>query len=222
MRGYEGSPIVPALRAAGFDPATVDVVAMSHLHYDHAGGLLHADGSRAFPRAADRRPAPGVGGRAGDELAARRPRTTSRSCGSSRTGARRAGPRATASCCRACRSCGPAATRRATRRSSCAAPGRRRSAFFGDLAMRPWCANPRWVTAFDDFPLDSRRGQGRAVPRAPRSRTGLDRPAQPRAPDAGRAAGPGPRPLPVRGPLARHHARAADGGRGPLVEVATV
>jgi hypothetical protein len=21
--------------------------------------------------------------------------------------------------------------------------------------MRPWSANPRWVTAFDDFPLDS-------------------------------------------------------------------
>jgi glyoxylase-like metal-dependent hydrolase (beta-lactamase superfamily II) len=27
--------------------------------------------------------------------------------------------------------------------------------FFGDLAMRPWSANPKWVTAFDDFPLDS-------------------------------------------------------------------
>jgi glyoxylase-like metal-dependent hydrolase (beta-lactamase superfamily II) len=28
-------------------------------------------------------------------------------------------------------------------------------AFLGDLFMRPWGANPRWVTAFDDFPLDS-------------------------------------------------------------------
>ena len=34
-------------------------------------------------------------------------------------------------------------------------PGARTLAFFGDLAMRPWSANPRWVTAFDDFPLDS-------------------------------------------------------------------
>ena len=33
--------------------------------------------------------------------------------------------------------------------------GARRSRFFGDLFMRPWAANPRWVTAFDDFPLDS-------------------------------------------------------------------
>ena len=33
--------------------------------------------------------------------------------------------------------------------------GARTVAFFGDLFMRPWGANPRWVTAFDDFPLDS-------------------------------------------------------------------
>ena len=35
------------------------------------------------------------------------------------------------------------------------APGAAPLAFFGDLAMRPWSSNPRWVTAFDDFPLDS-------------------------------------------------------------------
>jgi glyoxylase-like metal-dependent hydrolase (beta-lactamase superfamily II) len=34
-------------------------------------------------------------------------------------------------------------------------PAGRTLAFFGDLMMRPWAANPRWVTAFDDFPLDS-------------------------------------------------------------------
>src|SRR5215510_3418691 len=44
MRGYEGPWIVPALTSAGFDAASVDVVAMSHLHFDHAGGLLGADG----------------------------------------------------------------------------------------------------------------------------------------------------------------------------------
>ena len=33
--------------------------------------------------------------------------------------------------------------------------GARTLAFFGDLFMRRWGANPRWVTAFDDFPLDS-------------------------------------------------------------------
>ncbi len=28
-------------------------------------------------------------------------------------------------------------------------------AFIGDLCMRPWSANPKWITAFDDFPLTS-------------------------------------------------------------------
>ena len=36
-----------------------------------------------------------------------------------------------------------------------AGDGARTLAFFGDLLMRPWAANPRWVTSFDDFPLDS-------------------------------------------------------------------
>ncbi|MEO5704295.1 MAG: MBL fold metallo-hydrolase, partial [Candidatus Limnocylindrales bacterium] len=51
MRGYEGTAIVPALEAAGFDPGTVDLVVMSHLHFDHAGGLMRSDGKKAFPRA---------------------------------------------------------------------------------------------------------------------------------------------------------------------------
>ena len=32
-------------------PHSVDIVALSHLHFDHAGGLLTTDGERAFPRA---------------------------------------------------------------------------------------------------------------------------------------------------------------------------
>ena len=51
MRDYEGPWIVPALESAGFDPGTVDAVAVSHLHYDHAGGVLCATGELAFPRA---------------------------------------------------------------------------------------------------------------------------------------------------------------------------
>ena len=39
------------MRAAGIDPARVDVVAMSHFHGDHVGGLLNAEGGMAFPNA---------------------------------------------------------------------------------------------------------------------------------------------------------------------------
>ena len=43
-----------AIRAAGHDPADVDLVVNTHLHFDHAGGNTRADGDAtvpAFPRA---------------------------------------------------------------------------------------------------------------------------------------------------------------------------
>ena len=39
------------LAAFGIDPASVDVVAMTHLHPDHFGGLLNAEAKIAFPKA---------------------------------------------------------------------------------------------------------------------------------------------------------------------------
>jgi glyoxylase-like metal-dependent hydrolase (beta-lactamase superfamily II) len=39
------------LAAAGIDPASIDIVAFTHFHGDHVGGLLDAQGGAAFPRA---------------------------------------------------------------------------------------------------------------------------------------------------------------------------
>jgi glyoxylase-like metal-dependent hydrolase (beta-lactamase superfamily II) len=154
MRGYEGPWIVPALQAAGFDPASVDVVAMSHLHFDHAGGLLAADGGRAFPRASI------VAQRAEWEIAlGDNPRLVAsyvqpelhlvRDWGAEGwvDGERELLPGVSAI---------PTGGHSAGHQAIVVrAPGAPPLAFFGDLAMRPWSANPRWVTAFDDFPLDS-------------------------------------------------------------------
>jgi glyoxylase-like metal-dependent hydrolase (beta-lactamase superfamily II) len=167
MRQYEGTAIVPALRVAGFDPATVDVVAMSHLHFDHAGGLLLADGSRAFPRArivAQRQEweiALGTNSRLvasydqpelrlvadwGAEGWTEGDRELLPGVSVVRTGGHSAGHQAVV-----VRGSGPRS---------------RSLAFFGDLCMRPWSANPRWVTAFDDFPLDSVEVKGELFRRA--------------------------------------------------------
>ena len=153
QRGVRGHAILPALRAAGFQPETVDVVAVSHLHFDHAGGLLTAEGGRAFPRArvvaqadewefalgsnprlqasyeqADLRlaePWARPGSAAGGEEVLPGVEVV-------RTGGHSGGHQAIVVR-------GPDRT----------------VGFFGDLCMRPWSANPRWVPSFDDFPLTS-------------------------------------------------------------------
>lgn len=51
IKGVEGGDPVAALEAVGEDPAAIDFVVVSHLHYDHAGGMVDADGRPAFPNA---------------------------------------------------------------------------------------------------------------------------------------------------------------------------
>jgi glyoxylase-like metal-dependent hydrolase (beta-lactamase superfamily II) len=153
MRGVRGDPILPALRNAGFDPVTVDVVALSHLHFDHAGGLMTADGQRAFPRArvvAQRDEwefALGSNPRLQasydqDELRLVEPWARDDSAEGEhevlpgisviRTGGHSGGHQAIVVR-------GPSGT----------------VGFIGDLLMRGWSANPRWLPSFDDFPLTS-------------------------------------------------------------------
>lgn len=153
QRGVEGMAILPALRDAGFEPESVDWIALSHLHFDHAGGLLDRAGGRAFPRAhivaqraewevalSDNPRA--VAGYVQDDLrivadlalpdAADGERELLPGVGVVAAGGHTAGSQAIVVR-------GPQAT----------------VGFFGDLCMRPWSANPTWLPSFDDFPLDS-------------------------------------------------------------------
>ncbi len=51
IKGVEGGDPVAALRAVGEDPDSIDFVVVTHLHYDHAGGMLGTDGRPAFANA---------------------------------------------------------------------------------------------------------------------------------------------------------------------------
>ena len=156
MRGYEGPWIVPALETAGFLPESVNVVAMSHLHFDHAGGLLRADGERAFPHATI------VAQRAEWEIAlGDNPRLVASYVQPELTlvkdwGAQGwvDGERELLPGVSVVPTGGHSMGHQAIIVRAGGGSGRV-LAFFGDLFMRPWGANPRWVTAFDDFPLDS-------------------------------------------------------------------
>ncbi len=167
MRQYEGTPIVPALQAAGFDPGSVDVVAMSHLHFDHAGGLLLADGSRAFPRArivAQRQEWEiALGGNS--RLVASYDQPELRLVADWGAEGWTEGDRELLPGVSVVRTGGHSAGHQAVVVRG-TGPGARSVAFFGDLCMRPWSANPRWVTAFDDFPLDSVAVKGELFRRA--------------------------------------------------------
>ena len=153
QRGVGGDAVLPALRSAGFDPDTVDIVALSHLHFDHAGGILKADGGAAFPRArivaqqVEWQFALGTNPRLQasydqDELRLAEPVARAGAADGDeevlpgvsvvRTGGHSGGHQAIVVR-------GPSGT----------------VGFFGDLCMRPWSANPRWVPSFDDFPLTS-------------------------------------------------------------------
>jgi glyoxylase-like metal-dependent hydrolase (beta-lactamase superfamily II) len=43
--------VVPSLKAAGIDPAEINVVLITHAHVDHIGGLHDAEGNLVFPNA---------------------------------------------------------------------------------------------------------------------------------------------------------------------------
>ena len=49
--GEVAGHLAERLKAAGVDPAKIDLVLITHFHMDHVGGLLKPDGTRAFPNA---------------------------------------------------------------------------------------------------------------------------------------------------------------------------
>ena len=164
MRQVEGDPILQALRKAGFDPATVDLVAVSHLHFDHAGGLLRADASPAFPRARVIAQAREWELALGDN-----PRLTA---SYDQPELRLVHPWAAPDAVDGDREILPGVSVVETgghsggHQAILVRGADETVAFLGDLCMRPWSANPRWVTSFDDFPLTSVEVKARLFARA--------------------------------------------------------
>jgi glyoxylase-like metal-dependent hydrolase (beta-lactamase superfamily II) len=137
-----------ALIAAGVDPGSIRYVVPSHLHRDHAGGLTESDGEAAFPRATIVAPQAEIDAVASPSARARAAydaplltRLFSASPPEAFVDQRQLLPEVEL---RLLGGHTPGSQATIIR-------GRERTLLFmGDLFMRPWQANPRWVTAFDD------------------------------------------------------------------------
>jgi glyoxylase-like metal-dependent hydrolase (beta-lactamase superfamily II) len=173
IKGVEGGDPAEALRAVGEDPASIDFVVVSHLHYDHAGGLVNAAGKPNFPNARYVVQRDEAEAAHGDEL-----RLAGLMEGAQLDLVRAAGQLAEVS--------GPAdlapgvsvlRTGGHTRGSQAVIIGSReaggraddpqgRAVFWGDLIPTRWQIPVRWTSAFDDYPIDAVETRNELVRRA--------------------------------------------------------
>jgi glyoxylase-like metal-dependent hydrolase (beta-lactamase superfamily II) len=162
IKGVEGGEPVEALRAVGVDPASIDFVVVSHLHYDHAGGMLGPDGRPAFSNARYVVQRDEAEAAHGDELrlqgimeveqldAIRDARQLAEVSGEVelvqgvrvlRTGGHTRGSQAVL-----------IGSERAGGRASDPAE---RAIFWGDLIPTRWQIPVRWTSAYDDYPIEA-------------------------------------------------------------------
>ena len=162
IKGVEGGEPVEALRAVGVDPSSIDFAVVSHLHYDHAGGMLGPDGRPAFPNARYVVQRDEAEAAHGDELrlqgimeveqldAIRDARQLAEVSGEVelvqgvrvlRTGGHTRGSQAVL-----------IGTERAGGRAGDPAG---RAIFWGDLIPTRWQIPVRWTSAYDDYPIEA-------------------------------------------------------------------
>jgi glyoxylase-like metal-dependent hydrolase (beta-lactamase superfamily II) len=173
IKGVEGGEPVEALRVVGVDPSSIDFVVVSHLHYDHAGGMLGPDGRPAFPNARYVIQRDEAEAAHGDELrlqgimeveqldAIRDARLLAEVSGEVelvqgvrvlRTGGHTRGSQAVL-----------IGSERAGGRASDPAE---RAIFWGDLVPTRWQIPVRWTSAYDDYPIEAIEVRNELVARA--------------------------------------------------------
>ena len=137
-----------ALLTARIDPDALRYVLPSHLHRDHAGGLVTSSGAAAFPKAtivAPQAEIDAVASRAARARAAYDAPLLQALCAESEPepfiSERQLLPQVELRLLGGHTPGSQATIMRGSERTLL---------FMGDLFMRPWQANPRWVTAFDD------------------------------------------------------------------------
>jgi glyoxylase-like metal-dependent hydrolase (beta-lactamase superfamily II) len=173
IKGVEGGDPAEALRAVGEDPEAVDFVVVSHLHYDHAGGMVDAAGRPNFPRARYVVQRDEAEAAHGDEL-----RLAGLMEGAQLDLVRAAGQLAEVSgevdlvdgvsvLPTGGHTRGSQAVLIGTRDGGGRADDpRERGIFWGDLIPTRWQLPVRWTSAYDDYPIAAVEIRNQLVPRA--------------------------------------------------------
>lgn len=160
-KGVEGGDPAEALRAVGVDPDSIDFVVVSHLHYDHAGGMVDAAGVPNFPRARYVVQRDESEAAHGDEL-----RLAGIMEREQLDLVRAAGQLAEVSgevelvsgvsvLPTGGHTRGSQAVLLGTRGEGRDEPAGERAIFWGDLIPTRWQIPIRWTSAFDDYPIDA-------------------------------------------------------------------
>jgi glyoxylase-like metal-dependent hydrolase (beta-lactamase superfamily II) len=173
IKGIEGGDPAEALRAVGEDPDEIDYVVVSHLHYDHAGGMIGADAKPAFRNARYVVQRDDVEAARSDELRQQGVMEAEqvelvRAAGQLaevsgevelvegvtlvRTGGHTRGSQAVLI--------------GSNRPGGRAGDPSERGIFFGDLIPTRWQLPVRWTSAYDDYPIDAIEIRNQLVPKA--------------------------------------------------------
>ena len=155
IKGVEGGDPTVALREVGEDPASIDFVIVSHLHYDHAGGMVAADGRPLFSNARYVVQRDDAEAAHGDELRVQGVMETEQLDAVRAAGqlAEVHGEAELAEGVRVIRTGGH--TRGSQAVLIGVEGGGDRAIFWGDLIPTRWQIPVRWTSAYDDYPIEA-------------------------------------------------------------------
>jgi len=173
IKGVEGGEPAVALRAVDEDPASVDFVVVSHLHYDHAGGMLDAEGRPSFPNARYVVQRDEAEAAHGDELRVQGIMEVEQLDAVRASGqlAEVSGEVELVNGVRVLRTGGHTRGSQAVligsdRTGSRADDPTERAIFWGDLIPTRWQIPVRWTSAYDDYPIEAIEVRNELVARA--------------------------------------------------------
>jgi len=173
IKGVEGGEPAVALVAVGEDPASIDFVIVSHLHYDHAGGMLGPDGRPSFPNARYVVQRDEAEAAHGDELRVQGIMEVEQLDAVRAAGqlAEVSGEVELVEGVRVVRTGGHTRGSQAVLMGAERAGGRagdptERAIFWGDLIPTRWQVPVRWTSAYDDYPVDAIEMRNELVGRA--------------------------------------------------------